>query len=68
MREVARKRLDKVATGTRIPKLRKYAELPQEQTNNRNNVPYIEGTVSLEAMRAKYPPLYPQRQFTSGQI
>ena len=60
--------LQSVAATTQNPKLRKYALLPQEKTGNPNTAPYVEGSVSLEALRARYPQPYPQRQFTSGQI
>jgi hypothetical protein len=34
--------------------------LPQEA--------YVPGTISLDAQRAKYPPLYPESTFQSGRL
>lgn len=55
-----------VATGASSDKLRKFAELKMEKTAPTTGEPYVPGSVSLVELRAKYPPLYPQRTLTSS--
>lgn len=60
--------LKKVADETEDSKLRKFALLPIEPTNEVPAAPYVPGTVSLAAQRAKYPSLYPDSTFQSGRL
>lgn len=53
-----------VATGATSKKLQKFAELPWEKSAPKTGEPYVPGSVSLAGLRAKYPPLYPQRSLT----
>jgi len=53
--------LKRVKSYARSGKLRKYADLKIEKVNAENTAPYVAGSVSLDALRAQYPPLYPQR-------
>jgi len=55
-----------VAGGATSEKLRKFAKLPMEKTAPAAGAPYMPGSVSLAELRAKYPPLYPQRSLVSS--
>jgi len=55
-----------VAAGATSEKLVKFAKLKFEDTAPKSGDPYVPGSVSLTELRAKYPPLYPQRQLTSS--
>ena len=57
-----------VAKGTDDPKLRRFAILPVEETDEVPAEPYVPGTISLAAQRAKYPSLYSQSTFQSGRL
>lgn len=60
--------LASVAQGTRDQKLRRFASLPVQPTNEKAVVPYVPGTISLAAQRAKYPSPYPESTFESGRL
>lgn len=60
--------LRRVALETNDRKLEAFADKPLQKVNSTNTTPYVEGTVSLDALRAQYPPLYPQRTFVSGNL
>jgi hypothetical protein len=60
--------LTRVAAETPDPKLRKYADLPIEKTTEVPADPYVPGTISLAAQRAKYPSPYPESTFQSGRL
>jgi hypothetical protein len=60
--------LAQVAKGTDDSKLRRFATLPIEKTNEVPAEPYVPGTISLAAQRAKYPSLYPESTFQSGRL
>jgi hypothetical protein len=55
-----------VAAGAVSEKLQKFAKLKFEDTAPKTGEPYVPGSVSLTELRAKYPPLYPQRTLTSS--
>jgi hypothetical protein len=57
-----------VAAESKDEKLRKFASLPMERVASANTAPFVKGSVSLAALRVQYPPLYPQRGFTSGSL
>ena len=57
-----------VAAETADSKLKRYASLPIEATNAVPAEPYVPGTISLAAQRAKYPSLYPESTFQSGRL
>jgi hypothetical protein len=58
--------LASAASGATSEKLQKFARLPMEKTAPTTGAPYEPGSVSLTELRAKYPPLYPQRILTSS--
>jgi hypothetical protein len=60
--------LRRVALETTDRKLEAFADKPLQKVNAANATPYVEGSVSLDALRAQYPPLYPQRTFVSGSL
>ncbi len=60
--------LETVANQTADPKLRRFASRPIEESNEFPPEAYIPGTISLDAQRAKYPPLYPESTFQSGRL
>ena len=60
--------LQRVAAETPDAKLKRFARLPIEETTEVPNEPYLPGTLSLAAQRAKYPPLYPESTFQSGRL
>ena len=60
--------LKRVTTETPSSKLRRFAQLPIEPTDEVPAVPYLPGTISLAAQRKKYPPLYPDSTFTNGRL
>jgi hypothetical protein len=60
--------LKHVAAETDDPKLARFAQLPIEPTAEVPAEPYLPGTLSLAAQRAKYPPLYPDSTFQAGQL
>ena len=60
--------LDRVATQTADPKLARYASLPIEKTTDMPSEPYVPGAISLAAQRTRYPSLYPDSTFQSGQL
>jgi hypothetical protein len=60
--------LQRVAAQTPDAKLKRFAQLPIEATNEAPAAPYVPGTISLAAQRAKYPPLYPASTFQSGRL
>ena len=49
-------------------KLRRFAILPIEKTDEVPAAPYVPGTIALAAQRAKYPSLYPESTFQSGRL
>jgi hypothetical protein len=59
---------EKVAAETQDEKLRRFARLPIEKGSELPQEPYVPGTISLDAQRAKYPPLYPDSTFQSGRL
>lgn len=60
--------LKRVSRETPDVKLKAFADKPLKKIAAGNTTPYVEGTVSLEALRAKYPPFYPQRTWVSGNL
>jgi hypothetical protein len=60
--------LERVAAETSDDKLRRFAQLPIEKTTEVPATPYVPGTISLPAQRAKYPPPYPDSTFRSGHL
>ncbi len=60
--------LARVAKGTDDSKLRRFAILPIEKTDEVPAEPYVPGTISLAAQRVKYPSLYPESTFQSGRL
>jgi hypothetical protein len=60
--------LDRVAKGTNDSKLRRFAILPIEETDEVPAEPYVPGTISLAAQRVKYPSLYPESTLQSGRL
>ncbi len=60
--------LARVAKGTDDPKLRRFAMLPIEKTDDVPAASYVPGTISLVAQRAKYPSLYPESTYQSGRL
>jgi hypothetical protein len=60
--------LTRVAAETTDTKLKAFAVKPLKKVDAANTTPYVEGTVSLEALRAQYPPFYPRRTFISGNL
>jgi hypothetical protein len=60
--------LYQVEKGTRDEKLRRYAGLPVQPTNEVPVVQYQPGTISLAAQRAKYPSPYPGSNYESGHL
>jgi hypothetical protein len=60
--------LQRVAAETGDSKLKRFAQLPTEPASALPAEPYIAGTISLAAQRAKYPPLYPDSTFQSGRL
>jgi hypothetical protein len=60
--------LARVAADTDDSKLRRFAILPIEKTHEVPAAPYVAGTLSLAAQRAKYPSLYPDSTFQSGRL
>jgi hypothetical protein len=60
--------LQRVAAETGDSKLKRFAQLPIEPASALPAEPYIAGTISLAAQRAKYPPLYPDSTFQSGRL
>ena len=59
--------LQTVAAAATSDKLRRHASASIESVNP-GAPPYVDGAVSLGALRAKYPPLYPQRKFLAGEM
>lgn len=57
-----------VAAQTPDAKLKRFAQLPLENTNGVPTEPYVPGTIALDTQRAKYPPLYPESTFQSGRL
>jgi len=60
--------LHRVAAQTSDPKLKRFAQLPLEATAGVPAEPYVPGTISLDAQRARYPSLYPESTFQSGRL
>jgi hypothetical protein len=60
--------LQKVAVGTTDSKLERFARLPIEKGSELPQEPYVAGTLSLDAQRAKYPTPYPESTFQSGRL
>ena len=60
--------LQTVEARTGDDKLRRFAKLPIQPGSVLPQEPYVPGTISLDAQRAKYPPLYPQSTFQSGRL
>jgi hypothetical protein len=60
--------LAQVAKGTDDSKLRRFAILPIEKTDEVPAEPYVPGTITLAAQRAKYPSLYPESTYQSGRL
>jgi len=60
--------LERVAVETTDTKLKAFAAKPLKKIDAGNTSPYVEGSVSLEALRAQYPPFYPQRTWVSGNL
>jgi hypothetical protein len=60
--------VQRVASETPDSKLKRFAELPIEPTTEVPAEPYVPGTISLAAQRAKYPALYPESTFQSGRL
>jgi len=60
--------LQRVAAETPDSKLRRHAEAKIQATADVPADPYVPGTISLEAQRAKYPTLYPASTFQSGRL
>jgi len=60
--------LRRVAAETSDTKLKAFAVKPLRKVDAGNTAPYVEGTASLEALRAQYPPFYPQRTWVSGNL
>jgi hypothetical protein len=60
--------LKRVAAETSDSKLRRFAMLPIEKDSELPQEPYLPGTISLDAQRAKYPPLYPESTYQSGRL
>jgi hypothetical protein len=60
--------LETVAAQTRDDKLRRFAKLPIQAGSVLPQEPYLPGTISLDAQRAKYPSLYPDSTFQSGRL
>ena len=60
--------LERVAAETPDDKLRRFARLPIETTTEIPAAPYVPGTISLAAQRAKYPSPYPESTFYSGHL
>jgi hypothetical protein len=60
--------LKRVAAETSDSKLRRFAMLPIEKVSELPQEPYVPGTISLDAQRAKYPPLYPESTYQSGRL
>lgn len=60
--------LKRVALETTDIKLKAFASKPLKKVDAGNTAPYVEGSVSLEALRAQYPPFYPQRTWVSGNL
>jgi hypothetical protein len=60
--------LKRVAAETPDSKLRRFAMLPIEKGSELPQESYVPGTISLDAQRAKYPPLYPDSTFQSGRL
>lgn len=59
--------LTSVSKGAHELKLARYAEQGVKKVD-RPAEPYVPGTISLEAQRAKYPSLYPESTFQSGRL
>ncbi len=60
--------LSRVARGAKDYKLRRFAVWAIEKTDEVPAEPYVPGTISLAAQRAKYPSLYPESTFQSGRL
>jgi hypothetical protein len=60
--------LSTVARETGDEKLRRFASLPAENPPGANPASYVPGSAGLAELRAKYPPLYPERTFLSGEL
>ncbi len=60
--------LARVAAETKDEKLRRYATLAPSGSARSSAPAYAPGSVSLPAQRAKYPTLYPESTYTSGQL
>jgi hypothetical protein len=60
--------LERVAAETPDSKLRRYAGTKIAASTETPADPYVPGTISLEAQRAKYPSLYPESTFQSGRL
>jgi hypothetical protein len=60
--------LKRVALETTDTKLKAFATKPLRKVNVVDPSPYVEGSVSLDALRAEYPPFYPQRTWVSGSL
>jgi hypothetical protein len=60
--------LQRVASETPEAKLKRFAELPIGNTSALPAEPYVPGTISLAAQRAKYPSPYPESTFQSGHL
>jgi hypothetical protein len=58
--------LNTVAENASSEKLQKFAGLEFEKSAPTTGDPYVPGSVALADLRAKYPPLYPQRVLTSS--
>jgi len=60
--------LKRVAAETPSSKLRRFAQLPIEPTDEVPAEPYLPGAISLAAQREKYPSLYPDSTLTNGRL
>lgn len=60
--------LETVASQTSDPKLKRFANLPIQPDSKLPQDAYVPGTISLDAQRAKYPPLYPDSTYQSGRL
>jgi hypothetical protein len=57
-----------VANQAADSKLQRYARQKIEANSSFPPEPYVPGTISLDAQRAKYPPLYPDSTWQSGRL
>ncbi len=60
--------LEIVAVSTPVEHLRKHASAAVNADKNPTAPPYVPGSISIAAERAKYPSIYPNRKFTAGAL